>query len=511
MRSPPIFVTAGIILAVLAGCADRYEVPPAEAAFGREVSDQVFASAIGLLNTVDDFQSEDALVQVVNRLNQWIAVQQPIAHWQPDPLVAELPQELRDTPLMKSLGELRFAGPDGLALEESVWLREAARFAVGSEIDPLERAKLLFDWTIREIELDEPSSDSSTDPLPRLPWQIMLVGRATAEERAWIFALLARQQGLDVVLLAAGGDAAKPTGLAALLHGGELYLFDALLGVPIPAVDGHAVATLAAASVDQAVLEQLRIDDDSPYRLTPAELKSLVALIPASPQDLSERMALVEARLAGPQHMALVVDASGLAAELEKTKQVSDVRLWQVPIGRRRANTPAMRSRLQAEFAPLRAVRGQVLWKARVLHLCGRLSGEHGALAEYQRARPSNDDINLALATKRLEKEYEPAIRGGKLAASYWLGVASLERDNLDAAIDYFKDRVLAIDPESPWSEGARYNLARTYEALGRNADAIRTYQNTHGPQRPGNLWRARQLAIAAKKNRAANEDGRGR
>ena len=56
----------------------------------------------------------------------------------------------------------------------------------------------LFDWTIRNIALDRDSLDRT----PQMPWETLLLGHGTAMERAWVFILLARQQGLDAAVLA---------------------------------------------------------------------------------------------------------------------------------------------------------------------------------------------------------------------------------------------------------------------------------------------------------------------
>ena len=58
------------------------------------------------------------------------------------------------------------------------------------------RAAALFDWTIRNIQLE-----SDEDGIPHRPWHTLLYGNGTAEQRAWVFAGLCRQQGLNVVMV----------------------------------------------------------------------------------------------------------------------------------------------------------------------------------------------------------------------------------------------------------------------------------------------------------------------
>ncbi len=86
-----------------------------------------------------------------------------------------------------------------------------------------------------------------------------------------------------------------------------------------------------------------------------------------------------------------------------------------------------------------------------------------------------------------------------KRYASYWLGLIALQSEDYPSAINYFTRRTLAASPNGPWSCGATYNLARTYEASGQPAEAAQTYQSdTTSPARAGNLLRARWLKMLA-------------
>src|SRR3990172_9778340 len=107
--------------------------------------------------------------------------------------------------------------------------------------------------------------------MPYRPWELLLYGHGTAEQRAWVFALSCRQQGLDVVMLELP-EAGKPKfWLPALLSDGKLYLYDTRLGLPIPGRDGQGVATLADLQADPALLRQLDLED-SAYPVTADEL-----------------------------------------------------------------------------------------------------------------------------------------------------------------------------------------------------------------------------------------------
>ncbi len=94
-----------------------------------------------------------------------------------------------------------------------------------------------------------------------------------------------------------------------------------------------------------------------------------------------------------------------------------------------------------------------------------------------------------------------------KQCASYWLGLIAFERGNYAAAVDYLQTRTLEAAPEGLWTAGARYNLARSLEALGRTDEAIRYYKADLSAQRQGNLLRAQRLESAKKPAETGDKD----
>lgn len=487
----PLASLAICLSLAIAGCADSSARGPTEAGATRDVADRLFDSAFALLNRLSEVDSDEALSQIADRLNQWIESKKLSSDTSVDPLVATLPETLRSKTFIESLEAMTFTTADAAMLRECVWMREAARAAVGRQLKPLERAKLLFDWTVRNLQLE---ADPTPDALRGFqPWQTLLLGKATAEERAWVFALLARQQGLDVVLLATPGDGDRQrVWTAALVHDKQLWLFEPAVGLPIAGADGQGIATLAEASDNTEVLKRLNVEGQPPYRVAADDIKHVTALIVASPQNLSKRMAIVERHLVGPLRLELTVDATAVASQIKGLPHVDDVQLWTVPIERSRPVAGPWQDVWKRQERVFHSSQGDWLWKGRVLEVCGRLTGEHDALVCLMHARPAEEEIAQAREQNQLNAETESAVRAAKQDASYWLGIASFERRNYEAAIDWFSQRTLAASPDGPWTEGARYNLARTYEALGRKNDAIRTYRSTRGPQRLGNLIRAR-------------------
>jgi TolA-binding protein len=86
-------------------------------------------------------------------------------------------------------------------------------------------------------------------------------------------------------------------------------------------------------------------------------------------------------------------------------------------------------------------------------------------------------------------------MRLGKHHATYWIALTHAESENYDVAVEWFRDLILAGEPESPWHQGARYNLARCYEAQGKWEEARQTHLSDDSPQRHGNLLRAAAIA----------------
>ena len=472
----------------------------------------------------------DMLRQVVSRLNQWVDTLDKPAPWTPDPMLASLPPELGKLPMVKDLAQPHFTAFDGYMLMEAVWARDVTRWAKGDTSDDLLVARNLFDWTIRNIELDydQPSR------MPQVPWETLYLGHGTAMERAWAYILLLRQCNIDAAILALppkgakgedSGAELKPWCVAVLLGDKEkkLYLFDPSLGLPIPTSSGVTAGNVGQleiqpVSLDQLVadpklLDRLTVSADEPYWVTKDDLKHAVVLIEASPLYMEPRAKRVEATLAGDRKLVLSAEPSQQADRF-KTAGMSDVRLWDLPyttLERRMGlKAGAVFNRLAEYFCFIGFGSGS-LYKGRILHLKGRFYDEKGAIAYYQRARPRTRDV-LAEEKQRLPDYYKMclnrlisqgikptpemdarckrdairifnlnvnAVLQGKVDAAYWLGLIEYEQGQYESALDYFLVRTLQAGPDVSWTAAARYNIGRSYEASGRWAEAVEDYQRT--------------------------------
>lgn len=520
------------MIALVTGCDSKSNAMPRAKTKQSGAQGGLFESVVDNLDRMERFDTAQIFSQICDRLNQWYLQEKPQFHWQVDPLVADLPDDIKNLAAVKLLDSTQYRLPDdGWCLQEAVWLRDISTAARADQFEDLAVAERLFDWTVRNIQL-EPDADSDSAIRYR-PFETLLRGRGTAAERAWLFILLARQQGLDVVMLALTDDAGKNERLwlPALLSGGELYLFDARLGLPIPGPEGRGVATLSQAADNDQLLRRLDLDEAHPYPVRAADLKHVVALVEASPASLSRRMGLVESRLAGKQKMGLASPGSALAERVKKVPHIAQARLWTLPFevalwqskqgeksaatnremllfreiptqAHGRAGEPLVDSKGQPIFFPQ-----PTLMTARKLHFKGQYDGDEGAKFYYLRVRPTDTSIEAFKlppdvvqqipkeSLARIEAAQVLLMRRAKQSASYWLGLVHFEQKNYLEAIDFLNNRTLKATPNGPWSAGARYNLARAYEAAGKLDTAIEVLESDKdSPQSHGNQLRARWL-----------------
>jgi hypothetical protein len=563
-----------VSLFLVAGCnrskpsaASPQSTGPTSATVSRQYHNELLTYAIDNLNRLEEFDSAgileqilknlnaqknessrpdtllaawpqpEMLRQIVDRLNQWIRVQPEPTDWQRDPMLTALPKPLAELPQVKNLDRLEFTRFDGFALQETAWLRDIGLWTRGDALDDLLRAQNLFDWTVRNIQL-EPDAPGR---IPLFPWETLLFGRGTETERAWVFILLARQSGIEAAVLGIEGREEKGEGREEKAEGGgrkaeeksqisnlksqissprpwcvavaiegHAYLFDLRLGLPIPAPKGVTFgengrlmiqpATLAQAASDEKVLRRMDADENHTYGVKASDLQHVVVMLEASPTYLAKSMKLLESQLAGPQKMVLAGSPSAQAEHWKSLAHVGEVRLWNQPFEtlQRRSHLEwkEVQTRLVA-MLPFYVVPKAPLHRGRVLYLKGKFVGDDGATHYYQSARPSNAELSASSVDPIEKMMYLRA----KQDASYWLGLIAYQRANYPAAVDYFMTRTLLFMPNGPWTNGARYNLARTYEISGDVERAILQYDvNADSPGYLGDLLRAKWLREAVDK-----------
>jgi len=507
-------------LAILPGCGVKPPSSQGVSPSGGPLSvsgisaDELFEMALDNLEHLEKYQSGQMLQQVVERLNQWIKFQHRPDSWQPDPLIRRLPKAYQQLPSVQEPDKGEFSPEDGYVLLAALWARDLAKWVAGQTTDELQQAERLFDWTVRNIQL-QPGGGLKGSGWRQLPWETLLLGRGSSLDRAWVFILLARQLGLEAFLI--GLAPAEPQESASevpwavgLLQGKQIYVFDPTLGLPIPGPDGIRrspqggleirPATFRQLADNPLLLRQLDLDSTERYPVVSGDLNRAVALIVALPAELSVWMQMVESRLVGAGRMSLAVRASELADRIKVAAGFREVKLWTRPFAielerLQQGQDPEFIRQRALALAPFEVGASAALWRGRVAHLRGNLSGERGAAYFYHQARPPESELNIAVAEGKMPLPIRDLFLRAKQDASYWLGLVCFELGEYQAAVDYFQKRCLEPWPDGPWRTGASYNLGRTYEALGQYEQALRWYEaQPLAPDGYGRRLRARWI-----------------
>jgi hypothetical protein len=494
---------------------------PVPAATSPAARRKLLAGAVAVLDRFDDFDEARGAELVFDRLSQWSRVTSALVEgaWHPDAVLAALPERLRSS-AAEPLAATGFAAADDVMfLRDQRWLADIARVHRAAAVDDVAIATNLFQWTVRSLALvsDPPLVPSESNPGSRwfLPGEILLAGRASPPQRAWIFLELLRHAGLTGVMLATGdaaGSELRPW-VPAVVIDGEAYLFEPGYGMPIAGPQGRGVATVSDVVRDSAILEALSLPD-RPYRVQAADMQRLSVLVAADPWTASRRMAALDADLRAMREMRIAVaaDATADAARRALPEGVRErpAGVWEFPwetVTRRRAAAVAVAAAAMRELAPLQIVivppdgagAGRPirpLHAARLREFRGDLAGPAGAKAAYLAARPGRDVIANAVrglapgqaeAARRLYEQM-------KEDAAYWLGVLMLGEGEYEAAIDYLRRMTLEAAPDSRWADAAEVNLAQAYLGLGQTAEAVAALRADRSPQRFGSRLTADRL-----------------
>ena len=555
-----------LVVIALSGCGRR---PPSDA--GRIATPVASAqrssieTAMDYLSRLEDFEPQQGMMQVAYQLNRWLETAEELEQWEPSPLLEDLPPTLRSIGPLANLDKREVTLDDVLYLREASWMKSVSQWVADHEdtiddsgwLEQLRQSRgephahdvalaiRLFDWTVQNIQLDElldypvsqdapPGIDPVYWPLYQAqagpgyrtwPWQTLLFGRGDAWQRARVFIGLARQQEIDVVMLAVqdAGQVGRPKPwLPAALIDDQVYLFDTRLGLPIAGPEVGSVATLQQVQQDPSLLRRLDLGQALTYPLQAEDLTRLTVLLDAPAESFTYRMRRIESQPTSSPPLALSVQPQRLIARLSECG-LQHVRLWHTPLAtwiyrnalKRRAEEDAelMRYLLFEEWIFDNEL---PLVRARQLHLRGRFEQQDerdGAKAEYLRSRVPNAKIARITTSPEVRRELgivrgrqndlqwevylqssEMLLIRAKQNASLWLGLVHYATGRFEDARDWFQIRCLDAYEDGPWTASARYNLARTYERMNNLEAARELYLLDDSPQKHGNLLRARML-----------------
>lgn len=289
--------------------------------------------------------------QAIAILNEWARGAKRLAEksglgWEstkPHTLLKSLPKEWIE---QVSLGQ--FVARDAVYLRDCLWAGQAAKFGAGDAESDLDIVVNLFDYVVRNVDL----IPAGLRNVPLGPFEVMLLGRGTAEERAWMFAELLRQRNIDSVILTTRRPSPVARGAGHILVGvlfeKDILLFDPALGIPLP-VDTAAPKsalprlpmTLRQATRDPELLAAVASDSGDRFSVTAAMLAAAQVELICHTEQLSSRMQHLQQGLAGEQSVVVsdpledATDQPGLWSRVAKhpaaTWSEDDVVIWSLP------------------------------------------------------------------------------------------------------------------------------------------------------------------------------------
>lgn len=603
--------TAGLLLAggLMVGCKDEppSRSPAASTSANRTQLDHLRLLE-GMLHGEQRLDSAAFGNETVRLLNQWRLNVPSSVEWEADPLLAQWTGALGEE-VSKQISSDDYLEADARYLRQQAWadslsqwlpkkqrvadfllLLESTLASVSEEqmatlrLSPTPLADLLqirypnltseqtrdlasamvaFDWSVRNIQLDElrevpgenelsilalvegrrdlPASMGVPGPgYTQYVDGVLAHGHGDAWQRGRVFMAIATAMGLETAWLGIRPTEETPLGestpwVVAVRIGEDAFLFDPVLGLPIPTQANDGIATWNEVRQNPALLSRLDIADFErsgrstrplPYRVTAGDLSRVVVLLDVNPSALSERMALLEKSLTGNSRVSLVRYPTVEATNWKELQGIQEVGLWDVSALTavyRRVYEAAARNRHERVIVDYlfneQSLEIGGLQTGRHLALLGRFetserfSGEASAKEIFQAMRYTDAFIDSLDTDGQLRRQFgvdtdgalsveernqmtsilKQQLRSVRVVAVLWMGLVHYELGDAGSARQWLS-QVEEFDWRESWGDAGRYNLGRAYELQRKDEEAAKVYQQIGGPQEAGNALRARLL-----------------
>lgn len=461
---------------------------------------------------------------IVGLMNQWQRFSQGNQVLEEEVALDEATLEAWRTRLserqLKQVRRSAFNRSDVERLRNDLLMNAVVKQAAQRGKNDLERVSLVFGNLVRNTEL----VTNHPDEVPLSPYQIYLLGKATAADRAWLFAEMLRQLKINTVVLSAtrpadaeAWDINQPFVIGVLLDQ-QVYLFDPKLGLPLtvptPAGAGSAVATLEQVRSNPDILKQYAIADDKPYPVTAEMLKSPGVFIIGDTGLWCYRFNRLQRAFTGSRAMVIsepLIDIEGQQGQITrianwpgKPWEASQIAVWDYPESQLSGQeslsaqhqqtltrltdawkTPVVGEKVKRDNQEVSVARGSNLYLfARLDHAQGKLEdavkGYTGVRVQLKQ-RPELQEV-----TERLVYAYLMADED----TLYWTGVGKVDQGTkTDRRIATDKlQQYLKVYSKGRWVDASHALLAQLAADAGDFATAISEIQKIapDHPQRHG-------------------------
>jgi tetratricopeptide (TPR) repeat protein len=535
-----------VALVIIVGCRDRSQVTVSDIR-PRESNSDHLQQALQIIDGLDLADFNQATTTSVFNFNLWSKLHDDDPQWVTPSLINTVPTELVSTGLVQAIGGKQFIPLDINYLHETSWLHDISQWVVADDLphrmfwesykptvadevasEELTKVLKLFDWTVRNIQLAPlldyptiPATEQSDKVSPQLGLpgpgysrtnrDVLTLGVGDWWQRARIFVLLARQQGIDVVLLglpAEFGERNQPWLTAAIIDK-ELYLFDLNKGLPVLNADKTEIVTLKQLK-ENVNFAQTQLP--AAHQQQPQEtLDGLVGLIEADVVAVSHRMAILEKYLTGERQMVLTVAPSIISLRLRTEHQINRSKIW-LPIYEGYLFEAALHEKLVAQDSTamefVSSTRNHSLFREVPQLREGRFKllrgdfdndessagaqGESGAKALMMASRiptkiieelPENEGIQQslglvkpantpALLWRQVLLNKQKVFVRAKNYASFYIAMIHMEQGHYQDAIDWFEQRTLINEADDTADAAGKEELPSVPPTRNNNSPA---------------------------------------
>ena len=403
----------------------------------------------------------------VSVLNDWWKT----VETDPQDVDVELPDQIAnlvDSAAIKRAARQQFSGRDGSHIRTCLMFNKIAKRIANDKRypDDATRTLALFRLVTDGVSLRLEST------LPLSPFECLMSGKGTAEDRAWIFASLLRQLRIDAVILKPKSDADdQGRWLVGVLADKDVMLFDTNYGTPIPSPtdDSKSLFVTKAARLSDMkaggdVLSDLNLMD-RPYPLADADLSTLKVEVITDSTFWAPRMRRFAQKLAG-QTSAMFFDGLADSADFDgliqrvgnyagSRWQPADVSVWKLPEERLVAfeqMQEAEQNRLKTLMAPFQSpakytstntAQGRVfqmagyahaLFRGRLKQLLGELDDVSTLFMEVRRGEQRTGSFVPSGLGEESLTSFKSLHMSAAEDAFYWGGICSWQLDDASAA-----------------------------------------------------------------------------